>query len=76
MSYKEEKKAITLRPKESERALIKWHMLEYGSLTMTSTIFRALEELKNIKEDMHRLEKENKQIVAINKNVIVPLRWR
>ena len=74
MSSENEKKAITLRPKPYERALIKWHMLEYGSPTMTRTIFRALEELKDIKEDIKRLEKEGREIAAIRKDVIKPLR--
>ena len=75
MSNENGKKSITLRPTPWHRELIKYHMERYGEPTMSKTIFRALEELMDIREKMKKMEKEGKKIVAVDKDIMKVVPW-
>ncbi len=75
MSENRRGKSITLRPSSWGRMLIEWHMTKYGEPTMSKTIFRALEELQNIKKAMRKARKEDKKVVVVKEDILEAFVW-
>ncbi|MDD3492835.1 MAG: hypothetical protein PHZ19_05005 [Candidatus Thermoplasmatota archaeon] len=66
---------VTLRPTPLEAQLIEWHKEAYQEPTKTRTIFRALRELKWLKQKVAALEADGKKLVAMDSAVLEEFTW-